>query len=287
MSGLRKKGRNQCKRDLAVPTQMRHPDASSSCWQPARSRQRSPVRWPRMLRLRRSSSHLQLKRSHHSRYRYPKRPLTTSGIVSIPPGGPSGRQSATGRRACPGRRPSTHRLLAGLVRLAALRGARKLVPAIPHTARRGWYPLHPCAVLASQRLADRLDPRMARIVRRVLGGHRPAQRSNAFWGRAEDAFHVVVPSLPGFGFSDKPTETGWDVTRIARAWATLMPRLGYQRWVAQGGDWGAGVTTPRPSPAAGLIAAHVNWHFVFPENCRRSPRRLSRSHRRGIGFSER
>ena len=63
-----------------------------------------------------------------------------------------------------------------------------------------------------------------------------------YGGKAEDAFHIVVPSLPGFGFSDKPVETGWDVNRIARAWATLMPRLGYERWVAQGGDWGAGVT---------------------------------------------
>jgi epoxide hydrolase len=86
-----------------------------------------------------------------------------------------------------------------------------------------------------------------------------------FGGRAEDAFHVVVPSLPGFAFSDKPTKTGWDVNRIARAWATLMQRLGYDRWVAQGGDWGAGVTHAlahlRPP---GLIAAHVNWQFVFP-----------------------
>jgi pimeloyl-ACP methyl ester carboxylesterase len=84
-------------------------------------------------------------------------------------------------------------------------------------------------------------------------------------GRPEDAFDVVIPSLPGFAFSDKPTETGWDVARIARAWATLMQRLGYDRWVAQGGDWGAGVTHAlghlRPP---GLIAAHVNWAFVFP-----------------------
>jgi len=91
-------------------------------------------------------------------------------------------------------------------------------------------------------------------------------------GRAEDAFHVVVPSLPGFAFSDKPTETGWDVDRIARAWATLMQRLGYDRWVAQGGDWGAGVThalaQQRPQ---GLIAAHVNWQFVFPEKLPDNP----------------
>ena len=91
-------------------------------------------------------------------------------------------------------------------------------------------------------------------------------------GRAEDAFHVVVPSLPGFAFSDKPTETGWDVDRIARAWAALMQRLGYDRWVAQGGDWGAGVTHAlahqRPQ---GLIAAHVNWQFVFPEKLPDNP----------------
>jgi epoxide hydrolase len=93
----------------------------------------------------------------------------------------------------------------------------------------------------------------------------PLSDPTRYGGRAEDAFDVVVPSLPGFAFSDKPAETGWDVNRIARAWATLMERLGYDRWVAQGGDWGSGVTHAlghlRPQ---GLIAAHVNWQFVFP-----------------------
>jgi pimeloyl-ACP methyl ester carboxylesterase len=100
----------------------------------------------------------------------------------------------------------------------------------------------------------------------------PLSDPTRYGGRAEDAFHVVVPSLPGFAFSDKPAETGWDVNRIARAWATLMPRLGYERWVAQGGDWGAGVTHAlahqRPP---GLIAAHVNWQFVFPEKLPEKP----------------
>src|SRR6267142_1347137 len=100
----------------------------------------------------------------------------------------------------------------------------------------------------------------------------PLSDPTRYGGRAEDAFHVVVPSLPGFGFSDKPAETGWDVNRIARAWATLMHRLGYDRWVAQGGDWGAGVTHAlghqRPQ---GLIAAHVNWQFVFPAKAPDSP----------------
>lgn len=88
----------------------------------------------------------------------------------------------------------------------------------------------------------------------------------AHGGREEDAFHVVAPSLPGFGFSDKPTETGWGVPRIAGAWIELMRRLGYWRWVAQGGDWGAGVTSAlgvaRP---AGLAAIHVNMPLAFPE----------------------
>ncbi|ATB40958.1 epoxide hydratase [Cystobacter fuscus] len=91
-------------------------------------------------------------------------------------------------------------------------------------------------------------------------------------GRAEDAFHVVIPSLPGFGFSDKPAETGWDVARIARAWGVLMQRLGYTKWVAQGGDWGSGVTHAlghlRPD---GLVAAHVNWPLVFPEKLPENP----------------
>jgi len=100
----------------------------------------------------------------------------------------------------------------------------------------------------------------------------PISDPTRYGGRAEDAFHVVVPSLPGFAFSEKPVEAGWDVNRIARAWATLMQRLGYDRWVAQGGDWGAGVTHAlahqRPQ---GLIAAHVNWQFVFPKKLPDNP----------------
>ncbi len=93
----------------------------------------------------------------------------------------------------------------------------------------------------------------------------PLTDPTAHGGSAEDAFHVVIPSLPGYGWSDKPGETGWNVVRTGKAWATLMKRLGYNKWVAQGGDWGSGVTHAlghiRPD---GLIAAHVNWPFVFP-----------------------
>ena len=93
----------------------------------------------------------------------------------------------------------------------------------------------------------------------------PLTDPTAHGGRAEDAFHVVIPSLPGYGFSDKPTSTGWGIQRIARAWDTLMKRLGYSRYVAQGGDWGAGVTTwmGKQLPQ-GLLGIHLNLPILFP-----------------------
>jgi pimeloyl-ACP methyl ester carboxylesterase len=88
----------------------------------------------------------------------------------------------------------------------------------------------------------------------------------AHGGNAADAFHVVAPSLPGFGFSGKPAERGWNAERIARAWAELMRRLGYDRYIAQGGDWGSVVTTEMARQrAAGLAAIHLNMPFVIPD----------------------
>ena len=87
----------------------------------------------------------------------------------------------------------------------------------------------------------------------------------AHGGKADEAFHVVIPSLPGFGFSGKPTNPGWRLPRIAEAWHVLMQRLGYRRYVAQGGDWGAGVSSwmakQRPP---GLAAIHLNLPILFP-----------------------
>jgi pimeloyl-ACP methyl ester carboxylesterase len=87
----------------------------------------------------------------------------------------------------------------------------------------------------------------------------PLTNPTAHGGRAEDAFHLVVPSLPGYGFSGEPAELGWDSGRIARAWAVLMERLGYTRYVAQGGDVGAAVTDAmgRQGPK-GLVGIHLN-----------------------------
>ena len=93
----------------------------------------------------------------------------------------------------------------------------------------------------------------------------PLTDPTAHGGQVDDAFHVIIPSLPGFGLSDKPTETGWGLPRIARAWDTLMKRLGYTDYIAQGGDWGGAVSTRlgklRPP---GLLGIHVNFpEFVF------------------------
>jgi pimeloyl-ACP methyl ester carboxylesterase len=98
-----------------------------------------------------------------------------------------------------------------------------------------------------------------------LGTIGPLTDPTRHGGSAADAFHLVIPSLPGFGFSDRPTVTGWGVDRIAAAWDALMTRLGYSRYVAQGGDWGSGVThaLAKLAPPA-LAGIHTNFPtFLF------------------------
>ena len=116
----------------------------------------------------------------------------------------------------------------------------------------------------------------------------PLTDPTANGGSASDAFHLVIPSMPGYGFSGKPSTTGWGPQRIARAWAVLMQRLGYQKFVAQGGDWGAlivdlmGVHAP-----PGLLGIHTNMAGAIPPEieqggvCRSSRRRPTSRPRRG------
>jgi pimeloyl-ACP methyl ester carboxylesterase len=116
----------------------------------------------------------------------------------------------------------------------------------------------------------------------------------AHGGQACDAFHVVVPSLPGYGFSERPAAPGWTIQRTARAWAVLMRRLGYSRYVAQGGDWGAGVTMEMSAQAPPELAAiHLNMATGSPgqdealdADDQRRLAEVARHRSQGRGYSE-
>ena len=99
----------------------------------------------------------------------------------------------------------------------------------------------------------------------------PLTNPTAHGGSASDAFHLVIPSLPGYGFSGKPTAPGWNPVSIARAWATLMRRLGYTRYVAQGGDWGNAISEVMAlQQPPGLLGIHTNMAATVPANISRA-----------------
>ena len=187
------------------------------------------------------------------------RSLPTCAAGSKRPGGPTARRIRP--RACGS---TTIQALASYwahgLRLAHLREALRGPAALRHRDRWRRHPLHPRPLEARGRAAADRHARLARLDDRAAQDHRaarPIRRPTA--PSAADAFDLVIPSLPGHGFSGKPTETGWDPIRIARAWVVLMKRLGYERYVAQGGDWGNAVTEQlallKPD---GLLGIHTN-----------------------------
>ena len=123
-----------------------------------------------------------------------------------------------------------------------------------------------------------------------LGVIGPLTDPTARGGRAEDAFDVVIPSMPGYGFSGKPTGPGWDPDHIARAWAELMKRLGYAHYVAQGGDWGSPISSAMARQApTGLLGIHLNLPATLPPEILKSlapgapePTGLSEQERRAL-----
>jgi pimeloyl-ACP methyl ester carboxylesterase len=112
----------------------------------------------------------------------------------------------------------------------------------------------------------------------------PLTNPTAHAGRASDAFHVVIPSMAGYGYSGKPTTPGWDPARMARAWVELMKRLGYTRFAAQGGDWGGVVVNIMAQQAPPeLIGIHTNFPGIVPPDVARA---LQNGERPPVGLSE-
>ena len=201
-----------------------------------------------------------------------REPSSTSAGASPRHAGPTGdgvdRSQGVQLATPPGAGP----LLGHGLRLAQGGSQAQCPPAVRDEDRRAGHPLHPRPVAPPQRDAADHHARVAGLGVRAAQGHRSAHRSDRLRRRAEDAFDVVIPSMPGYGFSGKPDEQGWGPSEVARAWDVLMKRLGYTRYVAQGGDWGSVVAEGMARQAPGDCSASTS--TCLPP-CRGASRRRS------------
>ena len=156
--------------------------------------------------------------------------------------GPSVRRSPTIRRACRSRRFRSSRATGGRTTTGPSARRPERPPAVHHRDRRAGHSFHSRSLKARRCPAADHHARVARLDHRAAEGHRPADRPDGIRRERVGRLRCGHPSLPGYGFSGKPTSTGWGPPRTAGAWVELMKRLGYARFVAQGGDWGAAVT---------------------------------------------
>jgi hypothetical protein len=169
----------------------------------------------------------------------------------------------TGRSDCPSamrrkpRRTSWRSTTGAGVRHASTASA------VQDLDRRPRDPFYPRPFGASLRDAADCHSRMIRRDRRVSQGIRTTDQLHRDGGGPAGAFHVVCPSLPGYGSSDKPGRAVWNVPRIAKAWSELMSRLDYKRYVAQGEDWGAATTCIGLQDTANCLGIHVNMPLIL------------------------
>ena len=147
----------------------------------------------------------------------------------------------------------------------------ELVAELRYGNRRTRHTFHSRSVERAERDAADYHARLAGVSRGASQGYWASDRSRRLRRPPEDAFDVVLPSLPGYGFSGKPAGTGWNLVKISQAWHRLMLRLGYTKFVSQGGDWGALVSEVMAAQQLpGLVGIHVNMPGTVPANVAKS-----------------